>query len=279
MKLKITTSLAIVLATTLPPINTAAFTNILDFETVLGAVPIEGMSISNQFVAQFGISFRTPGSFPVIARKGYPLAGFWTGDIGAATTYDTIEPQDTNAAAFGQFFLTRDSDSRRTIIMDFVIPVSRATGFILDIDGREEATITAYRDDGVSMVGQLVITNTSPGAGAQRGAPWSFSRPTNDIHQIRFFVTTSPGPYGLDNITSSFAPPAPQAAANSMRMYPGITIGGEVGRPYQIEYTNRLTAGRWIALTNFYLPSSPFLFFDVTATNSPQRFYQVIGLQ
>lgn len=255
----------------------AAYTNLLDFETVNGSVPFEGMAVSNQFRGQFGVSFRTPGSYPLLARKGFPAVGFWTGEIGANTTYDTVNALDPNAAACGDFFLTRDSLGSNTIILDFAAPVAAASGFIMDIDGTEVATITAYRDNGTNAVAQLVIGSSSPGAGPERAVRWSFARPTNDIQQIRFMVTDEPGPFGIDLLTSSYVPP-PSPATNSLRMYPGLTIQGGIGRVYQIQFTNRLTSGQWIALTNFILPSSPFRFFDTTATNSTERYYKVVGL-
>jgi hypothetical protein len=267
--------LSAIIFTALPV--SAAYTNILDFETVTGAVPFEGMAISNQYTAQFGVSFRSSASYPVLARKGYPQGGFSDGPLGPDTIYDTISSADTNAAAFGDFYLTRDVVHNNTIIMDFVTPVSAAGGFIMDIDGAERATLTAYRDNGTNSVGQIVITTNTPGAGPERAVRWDFVHTTNDIQQIRFVVINAVGPFGLDLLTSSYVP-APSPATNSLRLYPGITIQGGVGRAYQIQFTNRLSSGQWIPLTNFTLPSSPFLFFDTTATNSSERFYKVVGL-
>lgn len=277
MKLKNKISQAIALSVIFAASHASAFTNLLDFETVSGLVPIETMSISNQFQPQFGVSFRLlGGGSPIIARKGWPATAFTGGNN--VPPFDSVNTNDPNYLAFGDFSLT-DGEVNNVIIMDFIAPVAQASGYALDIDGGETATITAFSDYGTNELSRVVITNNSPGAGDNRGALWSFNIPTNAIRQIRFAVTGGSLGFAYDNFTSSYVPPPPQAATNSLRMYPGITISGEVGRQYQIEYTNNLSAGSWQLLTNFYLPSSPFLFFDVTATNAPRQFYQVIGLQ
>ncbi len=255
-----------------------ADTNILDFESInLPAGPVEGMAVSNQYLAQFGVSFRTTNGFPMLARKGFPTYGFFSGDLGTNTLYDALVPADTNVTAVGDYFLTRDNSRSSTIIMDFPSPVSFASGLIMDIDGSEVATITAYRDNGSNAVGSVVINAATPGAGSERAARWQFNHATNDIAQIRFVVSLNPGPFGIDLISSSFVPP-PAPATNSLRLYPGVSIEGGVGRTYQIQFTNRVSSGQWIPLTNIILPSSPFIFFDATATNSTDRFYKVIGL-
>jgi hypothetical protein len=54
-----------------------------------------------------------------------------------------------------------------------------------------------------------------------------------------------------------------------------FSIVGEVGRIYQVRYSSNLV--NWFTLDSMLLTNSPMLFLDVGATNSPQRFYRVIG--
>ena len=59
--------------------------------------------------------------------------------------------------------------------------------------------------------------------------------------------------------------------------YPGITIQGEVGGRYRVEYSETMVGGDWTTLTSLILTDSPFLYFDATATNAARRFYRVVG--
>ena len=59
------------------------------------------------------------------------------------------------------------------------------------------------------------------------------------------------------------------------RNYPGLTITGNVGDSYPIQYANTLaTSNNWSTLTTLVLPSSPYLFMDTTAGDIGQRFYR-----
>jgi hypothetical protein len=256
----------------------------LDFETINGAIPVEGMTISNQFQPYYGIQFRRRGAttkFPVIAKFGPPEAAFHL-DNG---TEDILA--ETNAAIFGQFFLTDDAQgghSGKGIILDFDAPVSQASGYIFDIDGTEKVTVVAYADtNGTSQLGSLVFTNDMSNTGDGHATLWSFSRPTKDILRIDIQTssTTGSAPNGInvgyDNFSSDYTPPPQSPAILSLRMYPGLTIRGDVGRPYRIEYTENLGSTNWVALTNIFLPASPWLFTDTT-TSAPNRFYRAVGI-
>ena len=50
---------------------------VLDFETLNGALPVEGNAISNQFEPYYGLTFRrADGGHPVFAKKGAPQTAF-----------------------------------------------------------------------------------------------------------------------------------------------------------------------------------------------------------
>jgi len=256
---------------------------VLDFETVNSVAPTEGMAISNQFQAYYGISFRrSDGGYPVITKKGPPRASILVPVDSDLDLYDTLHPDDPRAGNFGDFSLTDDGivGGTKQIILDFSAPVSRASGFLLDIDNSERMTITAYADDGISQVDQVVISAGDPETGNGRSTSWIFVHATNDIRQIRFRETGSSANANVafDNFDSDYTPPPATSSALGLQMLAGLVISGEAGRPYRIEYADRLSPTNWLSLTNLFLPTSPFLFVDTTSTNSPQRFYRAVNM-
>ncbi|EEF59139.1 WD40/YVTN/BNR-like repeat-containing protein [Pedosphaera parvula] len=76
------------------------------------------------------------------------------------------------------------------------------------------------------------------------------------------------GIYLSDPVVNLALQPAPS---------PQINLSGIVGRSYQIQCLDAgLVNGSnsWQVLTNFTLPSSPYVWTDTNAMNSPQRFYR-----
>jgi hypothetical protein len=267
------TTLAVLCLFNSPQSRSAA----IDFEQSIGVPPFEGMAISNQFEPFFGITFRLEkangadkGS-PVVARVGYPQAAFIR-DGGVAS--DT--PKGIYAESIGTYFLSDSpaGDSRDfKLILDFATPVSQASGYILDIDAGEQVNVAAYADS--MSANALASTNYvagGPGTGDGAATFWSFSRPTRDI--LRIEIDGNGANLGYDLFSSDYTPTNPLPASLGVRMYPGLSITGIVGRPYSIQYANRLGSAGWVTLTNIFLPTSPYLFLDFTATNATQRFYR-----
>src|SRR4051812_6204841 len=57
------------------------------------------------------------------------------------------------------------------------------------------------------------------------------------------------------------------------RKYPGISIAGNAGSSYGIEYVDTLSsANSWLIFTNITLPTSPYILIDTTP--SQRRFYR-----
>ena len=56
-----------------------------------------------------------------------------------------------------------------------------------------------------------------------------------------------------------------------------LGIQGAAWAPYRIESIPSLSSSNWSILTNFLLPSTPYVFSDSAASNAPSRFYRVIG--
>lgn len=150
---------------------------IIDFESIPGGSPYEGLLISDQFLTTAGVSFSLEGGgFPVLAEVGFPLTAF--------------EPGDTPAAGqrIGSFFLTDTAslsgDTPPAVIINYSIPTALASGVLLDIDFNERWTIEALDSAGV-LLETINLNSGAPCTGDALATPWSFERSTNDISSIR----------------------------------------------------------------------------------------------
>jgi hypothetical protein len=258
----------------------------IDFEAINMALPFEGLAISNQFQAHYGLRIHRRSSsddFPVVARVGPPMAAFEVHN----GPDDTLK--GTNAFISGSFFLTDSAGggSGNGIVLIFDGPVSQAGGRILDIDGGEKVTVVAFTDvQGLLPAESLVLAEGMPEAGDGIATPWSFTRQTKDIRRIEIQSVneTSGTPnqvkVGYDNFFSDYTPLNPTPAVLTLEEFAGITLVGQVGRPYRIEYTEDVSGTNWQIVTNIFLPTSPYLFVDTARTTAtPQRFYRAIGMQ
>jgi hypothetical protein len=61
--------------------------------------------------------------------------------------------------------------------------------------------------------------------------------------------------------------------------YAGLTIIGGVGSPYRVEFRDEVSnTNDWMTLTNFVLPTSPYLFIDRDSANQHKRFYRAVSV-
>ena len=70
--------------------------------------------------------------------------------------------------------------------------------------------------------------------------------------------------------------------AQSLEMYAGLTILGEIGKVYSIEYVMNLTEpteSDWRCLEYLQLPVSPYLWADKSAPATGKRFYRAVALE
>jgi hypothetical protein len=115
---------------------------------------------------------------------------------------------------------------------------------------------------------------------------WSFHHSTRDIRQIRFRETrsSSDANVAFDSFESDSEPPPVPEPTLDLHTFAGVTITGVVGRPYRIDYADKITGGsttdpiNWSVLTNLFLPSSPFRFIDFTSTSATPRYYRAVSL-
>lgn len=256
--------------------SSRGFAATIDFETINGNVPFEGMLISNQFRPYYGVSFRAPtGGFPGIARVGWPQGAF---DRQGAEPSDTVRANQ--AGAIADFYLTDNTSGTNIIIIDYDALVAQVRGYVLDIDAGETFTILAFSNaTSTNPVHSLVITPSTPNTGDGIATFWSIVRPTADIRRLELICG---GPMGHDLLYSSYMAPPAEAAVLGVRLHPGVTIHGSVGRPYRIDYADQIdrtgNSTNWHALTTIFLPTSPYLFMDTSPASSPERYYRAVGL-
>lgn len=59
---------------------------------------------------------------------------------------------------------------------------------------------------------------------------------------------------------------------------PALTLNGEIGKQFRIEYIEALGGTTWKAFTNVTLATSPFVYIDAAALGEPRRFYRAVEL-
>lgn len=168
-------------------------TSLIDFETIPGATPSEGLPINTQFRAAFGVTFALEnGNSPVLAKVGDPATAFSNDTLGVG---DTAAPgQD-----IGSFFLTDDgmiSGPPSALIITYQAPVAAAYAQIVDIDG-EEAWVVEARDGSGAVIDSVKLAAGDPGTGDGIASPVSFKHAVADISSIRLRYTGSGASVGL----------------------------------------------------------------------------------
>jgi formylglycine-generating enzyme required for sulfatase activity len=95
------------------------------------------------------------------------------------------------------------------------------------------------------------------------------------MKSFKFFCSTGPV---LAMICSSALsqPAAPKVEKIAAAPEPRLTIQSTVGTTNVIEYTPELATNQWRVLTNWVVSNNPYVFVDLSAPPSPQRFYRVL---
>lgn len=255
----------------------------ITFEFVPGLpAPIDQLIISNQYAADFGVSFRyEDGSYPQLATRGSPRTAFQGPNDG-----------DDNARlnqGCGDFFLTDDGivgTAPSPLIITYATPVAAASGVIIDIDsapafgGNERWLLEARGTNDILLAtNRLGVTTFNSGEGL--ATPWNFKRPTADILSIRISYD-GPKTNGIGLAFDNFSPALPLAPAVlsivKTQATANIVVDGSIGANYVIEYSTNLAAANWTTVTNAVLDETPQWFADPTSTNADRRFYRAVGL-
>ena len=183
--------------------------DIITFESIPGGTPTEGMSISNQFQAEFGVSFSfQDGSAPVLAQVGGPATAFRGFNFQADTPAPGVDA--------GSFFLTDDgfiNAPPSPLIISYSVAVSAASGIILDIDHNEAWQVQAF-DANNNL---LETINLGPNNQLDGSATaWEFDRALDDIQQIQLAYTGETGVnvgLAFDNFSPSSALSIPEPSS------------------------------------------------------------------
>jgi hypothetical protein len=159
----------------------------IDFETIPGGAPSDGLAISDQFRATLGVRFELEGGgHPVLAQVGGAMTAF-----GGSRDNLPDEPTAAAAAQVGQFFLTDDGvvgAPPAALIIRYDTAVAAASGLLIDVDGwGQGAFFEAFRIEARGAGDTVLETVELIGALAGDGetAPWSFDRVLEDIFSIR----------------------------------------------------------------------------------------------
>lgn len=189
----------------------------IDFETIPGGVPSEGLVVSDQFQDTLGVRFELEGGgFPILARVGTPMTAF-----GGGATNEHDEPTAAAAPMVSQYFLTDDgavAAPPAPLIVRYDTAVSAASGVLIDVDGWGEGRIfEAFRIEARGVGDAVLETIELIGAieGDGEVAPWSFARGLEDILSIRIsYFGNKPEGIGLAfdyfSPSSPFEPPVPE---------------------------------------------------------------------
>jgi hypothetical protein len=157
----------------------------INFESIPGETPFEGLEINNQFGASHGIIFSLENEEdPVLAKVGAPATAFYGCGDGCPDTPALIPNR-----YIGSFFLTNDgmlsSLEAEALIVTYNPPTAVASGVILDIDFDETFTIEA-RDANENILETITITAGEPNTGDGIATPWVLQRSNADVHSLRF---------------------------------------------------------------------------------------------
>jgi hypothetical protein len=192
----------------------------IDFETIPGGVPSEGLVISNQFQATLGVTFELEGGgHPQLAQVVGPMYAFGGGR-------DNLPDQPTATAApqVGQFFLTDDGvvgAPPPALVIRYDTPVAAASGVLIDVDGwGQGAVFEAFHVEARGAGDVVLETLDLIGALAGDGevAPWSFARALEEIRSIRisYFGNKLEGiglAFDYFSPSSPYVPPIPEPGA------------------------------------------------------------------
>ncbi len=189
---------------------------LIDFESIPGGVPADGMLISDQFLATAGVSFALEdGELPRLAQVGNPATAFAPAD----------SPDD--GPRHGMFFLNDDGDpfdslEIASLIVSYSVPTMFVSGDLIDVDF-DEAILIEARDAAGQVLESIVICNqdaaaSCTGLGGETGTfttgngvttSFAITRTQPDIHSLRIAgERNAGGGFGLafDNFDTGVVP-------------------------------------------------------------------------
>ena len=218
-------------------VASVSFSQTITFEFVPGLpAPMDQMTISNQYAADFGVSFHyEDGSYPQLAKRDSPRTAFQGPNDG-----DDNAKQNQGC---GDFFLTDDGivgDAPSPLVIAYSHPVAAASGVIIDIDsapafGGNERWLLEARDTNNVLLATNRLGVTAFNSGEGLATPWSLKRPTADIAFIRI-IYDGPKTNGIGLAFDNFSPALPIAPAvlsiTKTQALAQVGIDGTIGGNY-----------------------------------------------
>lgn len=114
------------------------------------------------------------------------------------------------------------------------------------------------------------------------GAPMNISEATNTCYTITNAQAVDAGYYSVavsnafGGVVSSPALVLVFPVCISIQMYAGLSITGQVGHAYCVQYVPNVEETNWTTLTNFSLSVPDYFYLDLESPFQPRRFYRVI---
>jgi hypothetical protein len=185
--------MALVLVTTrVASANTVS----IDFESIPGGTPHEGLVVQTQFLGE-GVYIFTEGGEMELAKVGGNLLGF-DGPFGCNTPAPGVD--------VGKFFLTHVGgvpDDSPTF--SFTVPQQRVSGELLNVVQGDSFQVSIVNTAGTQQINQII---TAANGGPGKASFFQFDQPFADIQSLSITYTgTNPAPqYGIDNISYSSGP-------------------------------------------------------------------------
>lgn len=256
---------------------------LLNTIALVGVFPCVAQTVSPTITTQPHSQFVRVGDFTLfqVAATGTdPLSYQWRKNNIAVTNDGRIfGAQDSDLG----FFTVHSSDAGT-----YSVVISNSAGIITS----SNAVLTVIAPPTV-MTQPANITRSIGGVASltvetDGSSPFSYQWQLNDVNvagatSSKFiFTNASPAQAGkyrclISNIVGATNTTSATLTLIGINNYAGFTIVGPPGAAYRIDYSNDLqNPTNWIALTNIGLPSSPYIFVDVTSPGQPRRTYRAI---
>lgn len=215
-----------------------AAADIIDFETVPGGTPSDGLAIHDQYRDNFGVIFGLDtsgdywpdeGQYPHLEKAGRDGSdGFLNSHGNSENPYGCWDCGRTGyESRLGNYFLRFGTGQLQSkpvprLIIEYDSPVSGASGEIWDIDAWYEERIEQWKISALDSSHNVIDSIVSPqGIHAEDdssldGMPWtwSFNHETADIYAISIeYIGTGENNIGLafDNFSPSSPVPLPSS--------------------------------------------------------------------
>ncbi len=268
----------------------------IGFGDVLKVWSVTNGKVSQAPIDSNKVPYGYPGATPFISANGANNAIVWAIQPDGYQSQSPAILHAFNATNVTEtLYSSSDMDPRDTPgpAMKFSIPtvvngkVYIATGFHLDVYGLlGKAEIAVPPENKLLVQGSdLMLSVTATGTPPLRyqwevdGEP--LPGQTNMFLQIPRAKLSDSGRYTV-TVANSYGSSESSAAVVTVRaplviqMYAGLTLSGNVGEKYAIQFSPNLVTPYWTTLTNLTLTNTTQIWFDLDSTEHVRGFYQTV---